>query len=93
MNPWERLQGLPEDENERLKERAKHYKAIFTSGASADFVLEDLKCNFFFYDTTADPNPTLRDLKEGNRQVVLHILKAISHDEKTEPQPEENQDG
>jgi hypothetical protein len=90
MNPWERLQSLPSDEAERLKERAKHYKALFES-TEGQFVLEDLKVQFFFYDTTADPNPTLRDLKEGNRQVVLSILHALSLDTTPEQQPQENE--
>lgn len=92
MNPWERLQRLPADEGERAIERAKHYKALFES-TEGQFVLEDLKVNFFFYDTTADANPVFRDLKEGNRQVILSILHAMSTETNSEQQPEEQENG
>ena len=88
MNPWERLQGLPEDPAERLKERAKRYKALFLL-PEGQWVLEDLKVNYFFYDSTADENGILSQLKEGNRQVVLSILHALALN--TDPQPEEQE--
>ena len=92
MNPWDKLSSLPVDEGERLKERAKHYKALFES-TEGQFVLEDLKVNFFFYDTTADERPRMADLKEGNRQVILAILHAISLDTSPEPQQTGEADG
>ena len=83
MNPWEQLSRLPKDPDERMKELARFYQSVF-SAADARLLLEDLKVQFFFYDTTADERPRMADLKEGNRQVVLYILKALSVD--TTPQ-------
>lgn len=56
---------------------ARIYQSVFTS-PEGQLVLEDLKINSFFYDTTADERFT--EFNEGRRQMVLHIIKALEMD-------------
>ena len=77
MNPWECLSRLPKDPDEKMRELAKFYQSVFSS-ADGQLVLEHLKVENFFYDTTVQEAFT--EINEGRRQVILQIMKALSVD-------------
>jgi hypothetical protein len=60
-------------------ERIRAYKRFFESD-DGRLILNDLKRSCHFYTTTMDGNPQELAYKEGERSVVLRILRTISTD-------------
>lgn len=64
--------------NERA-ERIRAYKRIFES-EDGKIVLQDLMRSCHVFSSTMDPNPTEHAYKEGERSVVLRIMRTLNID-------------
>lgn len=64
--------------NERA-ERIRSYKRVFESD-DGKVVLHDLMRSCHIFNSTMDANPTEHAYREGERSVVLRILKTINID-------------
>lgn len=58
------------------------YARVFT-GKDGEDVLWDLMSNHFIISSTFDTNPTIMAMREGERNVVLRVLKILNMDVKT----------
>ena len=61
--------------------RLDAYSTIFT-GEAGEEVLYDLMSTHFVLSSTFDPNPTIMAIREGERNVVLRLLKILNMDVK-----------
>ncbi len=73
----EKLETMGDSADDTTRKLASMYQSVFST-TEGQLVLEDLKQCFFYYDTTLDER--FSEANEGNRQVLLYILKALEID-------------
>lgn len=64
-------------QRDRIAKRADAFRAVFSSPSAAE-VLEDLEDFCFANKTTVDGHDTNMAVKEGRRQVWLHIQQLLN---------------
>ena len=67
------------DRSKQQKVMLSYYRKVFTSTEGRK-VLHDMMRTFHVMDTTFDPDPRTHAFNEGERSVVVRLLKTINTD-------------